>query len=415
VATSTLAEGVNLPFKRVIISKCDIAGRPFDIGFFLNLKGRVGRPFLTEEGEVILVRSQKVEGEWMSRLQKATADDVEPLRSPVAQISAFREALESTLGQEEGAENPKKNIRLDELLESLDTAVLALVAEGFVIEDSLLDRLSSLLSLEADELDGAARQEISACVSRLTVWELVEQVGKALMPTEFGKRVYESGFPPGSAVAARQSLKPIDMTRILLVPSTPMSGQSWEFLVAVCEILSRTRAWSTLTRVGVKSHKQAALFAKDWTQGALLRDIAKSRGEADRLYMYSLLEGTLAPLLAWFIFSLSLWISDRAEFPMVSDDVVRRLQAWSEFLWFGAPPSRALALLKHDFVGRLFRDDILVIDRLGGALFWAGMNGPVSPSSDASLRQVLQGLQEHTVDSPDYLLQVLRDLIGNGQ
>lgn len=410
IATSTLAEGVNLPFKRIIISKCDIAGRPFDTGFFLNLKGRVGRPFLTEEGEVILIKGHEPDAALVERLRRATAGDVEPLASPVVRMTALRQTSEGA--HEEHSPEDKAHVQYGDMMESLDTAILAIIAEHEIARHRPEDELSSFIALDPGEVTHSWLDEIVASISRLSDWKLISSTEERLTTTEFGKKVYESGFPPGSAFAARNSLKRADLDAILKVPNSPTSGASWNFLLSICEILSRTGAWTVMKRVGIKSSRQAALYAKDWAQGLLLKDIARER-KGDRLHLYSVLEGSLAPLLAWFIFSLSLWLSDQTAFPKVSPEVVQRLQAWSEFLWFGAPPSQALALLKHDFAGRLFRDDILVLEQLAGPSLWERLRNPQDSSSDRHILERLEALQDYTVDSAEYLFQTLRELFNS--
>jgi replicative superfamily II helicase len=54
LATSTLADGVNLPIKTLFVPKLGTSNRQMPMWQFLNLVGRAGRPFFHEEGQVVV-------------------------------------------------------------------------------------------------------------------------------------------------------------------------------------------------------------------------------------------------------------------------------------------------------------------------------------------------------------------------
>src|SRR5713101_48166 len=55
VSTTTLAEGVNLPLKTIIVPAALVASIPMDLSTFFNLAGRAGRPTKEVEGQLVLM------------------------------------------------------------------------------------------------------------------------------------------------------------------------------------------------------------------------------------------------------------------------------------------------------------------------------------------------------------------------
>lgn len=360
VATSTLAEGVNLPLRRLIIPKCTVKKKTFSTGFFLNLKGRAGRPFMTEEGEVILVASKDTQLEIVSRLAKVTADDVESLASPIS------------LPQDTQDEDEDEGNVARDLDDAIDTSSLAVLVERPCSENNVVDIISDYLTLGQDEITPHVRDQIKSSMDRLFKWNMICVQNDMVTTTPFGRSVYRSGFAPCDASDTYNSISPAGALDELVaqLPDSPQSGNAYSALVLLMNMLRDTRSWKKIEDVQVKSAKQAALFLQDWTRGREIASIAKDRKDrtgkdGDRLYLHSMLECVLAPTAAWFLNSLACWIDAESIAP---EHVIARLFKWAEFVWFGAPPGNLLRILQQDFEGELFRDDaIRVLTRFSTA------------------------------------------------
>lgn len=409
VATSTLAEGVNLPFRRLIVPKCTFrTNEPFDVGFFLNLKGRAGRPFMTEEGEVVLLESSRSPAELVRRLASATFRDVEALRSPVTTGPTSTESV-TTPG---GLELPM------DLCDSLDIEILAMIVEHPVSRGKAVAWLSRQLTLAEDDY-AAALPAVDRSLTRLTSWAFVELADRrALRATPRGQRVYKSGFAPRVAAATHEQLdqadRPLDLLTRAAETSSPMGTGAYGLLEVVFELLHRTGAWRDVERAALRSAKQAAFLTLGWARGTSLGEIADEK-KKDRLYLHSVLEGVLAPLAAWYCFSLSIWLQERAEREPLARTASENLARWSEFLWFGAPPGRALALLKRDFEGLLFRDDALRIARQVGARDWRRLERTRGKAlNDRFVEELLRNVSD-SVDPPERIAYALRRIFRFGE
>ncbi len=357
VATSTLAEGVNMPLTRLVIPKCTFRGEQFSTGFFLNLKGRAGRPFLTEEGEVILVASNDTPRELVEQLRDVTSEDVEHLRSPLSRLAELIAA--GRCKDEKGELVPEAR----ELEDALDGAVLAVVCEEEVEESSAAEYLMVRTMIDPIDVHGHVAYALRESVARLHEWSLVETVDEALTATVRGASVYRSGFSPRDAARTREAIEREALLPELLdlLPDGPFGGSAYEAIVILMRLLQNTGSWAQLTRAGVRSSKQAALFLLDWVRGNTIEEISETRS-SDRLYLHSMLEGGLGPTAAWFLFSLSAWLEDDSSRERTAV-VIERLEKWAEFAWFGAPSGNALDLLKRDFQGVWYRDDAIRVCR----------------------------------------------------
>lgn len=87
LATTTLADGVNLPLKTVYVPKLGTSRREMPLWQFLNLVGRAGRPFFHEEGQVVVAsceagpEKQQTKRETAKRYAEASTDQLEILVS----------------------------------------------------------------------------------------------------------------------------------------------------------------------------------------------------------------------------------------------------------------------------------------------------------------------------------------------
>ena len=198
-ATPTLAAGVNLPARRVVISSY----QRYDVGFGRNpisvleykqMAGRAGRPRYDKAGEAILIAQ--------------TADEQDYLMQ--SYVLSKPERIWSKLAAER----------------VLRAHVLASVATGFTDSDMGLQDFFAK-TFYAHQF---GTEMISALVSKVLRYlykeEMLEYDEKVLAATEFGKRVSELYIDPVSAVIIRNGLRRVvenitELSLLQMVCHTP--------------------------------------------------------------------------------------------------------------------------------------------------------------------------------------------------
>ena len=161
VATPTLAAGVNLPARRVIIKsyrRYDGYSKPIKVLEYKQMAGRAGRPGLDERGEAILIA--KSEREKKSLIERYVLGEVENIMSKL------------------GAEN---HLRFHSL---------SLISEGFGdTMENLEDFFSQTFFFHQNEI--SVKYELEKIVLQLDEWGMVEYEYEHgnLKATEFGELV----------------------------------------------------------------------------------------------------------------------------------------------------------------------------------------------------------------------------------
>lgn len=226
LATSTLSEGVNLPFEVVLLPSLRRGQAWMDASEIANLAGRAGRPGHGTEGKCLVLLTEGTD--WSAKQSRAkyeelirgleiTTGDERPAaatRSPLAELllalfrqwsqaaqstsqAAFLKWLEATATLAPPA-NQVNTPGLIETLDSLDSVLLAAIVEV----ESLTDAAVSATELEA-KLSEIWRRSYAHYASKqeamLGSWFL--RRGRALReriypdPAE-RRRLYRSGLPP---------------------------------------------------------------------------------------------------------------------------------------------------------------------------------------------------------------------------
>jgi helicase len=180
VATPTLAAGINLPAKRVIVRDVrrfdSMYGNvPIPVLEIKQMLGRAGRPRYDTVGQAILVA--KDEGQQRDLFERYLWADPERIYSKLGTEAALR------------------------------SHVLASIATGLVADDDDLDRFvqSTFYAHQADTW--TLKERLDGALDFLEEEELVVREGTRIWPTKFGRRVSDLYIDPLSAVLLRQSVE----------------------------------------------------------------------------------------------------------------------------------------------------------------------------------------------------------------
>ncbi|BCU70446.1 ATP-dependent DNA helicase Hel308 [Stygiolobus caldivivus] len=177
VATPTLAAGVNLPARAVVIGDIHRFNRKV-IGFteyipvmeYKQMSGRAGRPGFDEYGESVVIVRSKSEVEKIT--QKYLNSDVEPLESKLGSESAFYSFILSIISSEQGV--------TEKTLSSY-------------VQDTLLPK----------EL---AKKYYKQAISWLMSNDFIGQKDDYLVLTRFGRRISDLYLNPFTAVTIKDAL-----------------------------------------------------------------------------------------------------------------------------------------------------------------------------------------------------------------
>ncbi len=180
-STPTLAAGVNLPARRVVISNINRydgkfgANKPISILEYKQLSGRAGRPQYDEYGEAIIVGSSNGD-ELFDYYINGTP---EPISSKLTSDKALRIHVLSFISTNPGIKNEE-------------------------ISDFFSKTLSGF-----QERKSTVQFKIKITLSYLESEELVKQKGNRFIATEFGKKTSTLYIDPFTSVLFRKSLQKI--------------------------------------------------------------------------------------------------------------------------------------------------------------------------------------------------------------
>ncbi len=256
-ATPTLAAGVNLPARRVVVDEYmrfeEGIWKPISVAEYKQLAGRAGRPGLDPYGEAIIIASP--------------GDSVEEL-------------LETyVLGEVERVESRLKGLR------GLRHMILGLIASGFTQTTDAIVRVLSktLYAFQNPNVD--LRSTAMKAIKDLESWGLLEVVGGGYRATMLGYEVSRNYVDPESVPRAKvymSKLKDMDDLELLLLISMmpdmthlPVSRREEEGLIdrlldlkpSLVDIVDWTNPRE------VRSVK-IALILYDWIEEASEDDIA---------------------------------------------------------------------------------------------------------------------------------------------
>ena len=230
-STPTLAAGVNLPARRVIIKSCyryDGRSRPIKVMEYKQMAGRAGRPGMDEFGEaIIVVRSERDRRSFMKRYVMGTA-----------------EKIYSKLGTQ-------PNLRFHSL---------SLISDGFAGSvEELEEFFSKTFFFYQNEV--SVRHELEEVVDQLESWGLVTSEGGRLRPTKLGTLVSRLYIDPLTAKMFSDGVRDdMDELEVLLLISNSPD----------MELINPRREewwiWDEAAKLGVEDLRvvKTALCLKDW-------------------------------------------------------------------------------------------------------------------------------------------------------
>ena len=214
VATTTLAQGVNMPAETVILPELRrrvnaATFRPYTVADYKNIAGRAGRLGLTERGRAIVFAYGLADAEniW-ARYIKGTPENIQSrLLDPAADLYTLvlRVVAIAARRTESGS-----NLSADE--------VVAVLANSFAAHQRRL----------AAAGDAFQPAKIGAVLEQLRRQQFIEDGGSGLRLTPLGTVVAESGLVVASAVrvaAVLRELQPGQLNRATLVTAAQLTAE----------------------------------------------------------------------------------------------------------------------------------------------------------------------------------------------
>ncbi|AFH43357.1 DEAD/DEAH box helicase [Fervidicoccus fontis] len=289
VATPTLAAGVNLPARRVIIESSEryVAGEgnsPIKVLEYKQFAGRAGRPGYDEYGEAILIAGDPVEVREM--FSQYINGKPESIYSKMGSSSAFRSHLLSYIATLE-------KLRLEDI-------------RGFV-KNTLYSRQMSQES---------AKKLLSDSLRFLKEKGFIEEEGKYYKATSYGKYVSDLYIDPLSAELVKEAFskkkRATDFSIMHIIAATPdmpkLSLKKKEFAkidAAFVELIPEILLGledRDVSYEDILSEVKTALFLYDWINEVPEQEICEKYdlGPGD---VYSFIES--AAWIAYAIYKLS--------------------------------------------------------------------------------------------------------------
>ncbi|MFW6109624.1 MAG: helicase-related protein, partial [archaeon] len=198
-ATPTLAAGVNLPARTVVVGNYrrfmpGYGMQPIKVLEYKQMSGRAGRPQYDKEGVALLIASSEEEQDYL--MEDYILSNPERIDSRLAQESALR-----------------------------GHTLAAISADYAQTEDGLLDFFGSTF-YGYNYPTAGIKLILGGILRYLNREDMIEYDGNRLVPTDFGRRVSELYIDPLTAVVLRDGLKRgaldiTDFTWLHLICNTP--------------------------------------------------------------------------------------------------------------------------------------------------------------------------------------------------
>lgn len=382
LSTSTLAEGVNLPIKTIYVPRLSTKNRPLEIGLFLNVIGRAGRPFFHSEGQVVIasydmggpnVRTPRKVAE---KYAKAKNIDIEPLVTAASfTAELFEEAIElgvwkiedihisSNWEQKINDEDEIKKIQtLLAELEGLSSNLLACLVEGLISKIDCDDINETIfLGPETEKQRKQIKKLLRKIEERLIFFEAVKKVGDSLIVTDWGKIIYKTGFGPGTCSRIKEHIDGFiiryDQFKINGIEITHKNSRSYSFFNHMLETLNLPYE---RYKIGDGSFDNTDFWLlRGWVSGVLTQDIADKNStlNGDFLRAFTRIDGLLSTYSAWVFLSNYLIASYTRE----GSPETKSMFTLAKYALYGHHNPDIIELLERDINRELLREDVIVL------------------------------------------------------
>jgi len=180
-STSTLAAGVNLPARRVVLSSLfrynsDLGGQThISVLDYKQMCGRAGRPKFDTVGETVLPSLTEEEADDI--YARYVKGEPEPIYSQLARKGALR------------------------------THILAAISTLPGMTDSEMDMLFFKTLFANQNSSDTVKRKMNAAIDFLITENLIEMRGKRFLATEFGKRISMLYIDPVTGIEFRQAIR----------------------------------------------------------------------------------------------------------------------------------------------------------------------------------------------------------------
>jgi len=278
-ATPTLAAGVNLPARRVVISSvyrynAEFGGQDaISVLDYKQMCGRAGRPKYDDLGEAVVLAGSEFEKDVIA--EKYLAGQPEPLTSQLAEISPLRFHLLATITSQSGA-------RMRDLEEVFTNTLLS-----------------------AQKGASRVRARLGSALDYLVAENLVIKRNGKLTPTQFGKKVSMLYITPETGVLFRRAMKiwepnlDHEVGVVQLIVSTPdfspkfsPRGKDWESTLDFVEEHRDKFLQPGPDQEGYDPYsgffegfrmvRVLHAWVEEWTEDRILRDLGIEPGDLHR-------------------------------------------------------------------------------------------------------------------------------------
>lgn len=211
IATNTLAQGVNLPARTIIVHSLPDTDRP--VRDFWNLAGRAGRALKESEGEVIVLATGSIKARTIRNY--LDRNQIEPIES---RILSFVLAILQTGNQVTNAaidallQDPEHAALYSEVVEAIDLHLLELLAEELSPEqqqakvEEVVRNLLATYQAEKRDIEGGS--QLRGAIQQLVVQR--QEATLARVPESIRRKRYAAaGLSIGSCVAIEDAIDPL--------------------------------------------------------------------------------------------------------------------------------------------------------------------------------------------------------------
>lgn len=300
VATSTLAQGVNLPVRTVVVHSCrsreaDGTARILSSREYWNIAGRAGRAGAETEGTVIHVASSPYDVEDFRRYA-AHRNDVERVESALHRM--LRELVDQRISSDEAAEQ-------------LDADLLALLVEEdeVALDDATLAETlsSSLFQIQAIETGTPIDPLISVMTST------ARRIGAEVPELERRRLFAATGLSSRSCLGIASHVSAnADVVAALL--SEGDLGDREDLVDLLLDGLAEVREMEPRAALPVDTRE----LLSSWLDGDVVKDIADSLSVEDPQDVTEYIEDAFAYRLPWGASAYLRIASDIAAVPATS-------------------------------------------------------------------------------------------------